>query len=181
MTDIGSLLDGLRALNAVDITLLVWLGYAVLQGMRRGLVGAVLRLAALGIAVVVGATQYWRTLGPILDADIWLVSGAFAEVIAFIVTVIAARVLTELVARALSSAWKSTGGQLPVLGLTDTLLGAIPGLIRGGLIGAIAVMPLRGLTIVPSISETVSSSVVAGRLLALLGLLVPPVRALVGI
>ena len=181
MTDVGSLLDGLRALNAVDITLLAWLGYAALQGMRRGLVGAVLRLAGLGIAVVIGATQYWRVLGPILDADIWLVSGAFAEVVAFIVMVVTARIFTGLVARALASAWKSTGGQLPVLGITDTLLGAIPGLVRGAVIGAIAMMPLRGLTLIPSISDTVMSSVVAGRLLDFLGVLVPPVRAIVGI
>ena len=45
----------------------------------------------LGVAVAIGATQYWRVLGPILDADVWLVSGAFAEVVAFIVTVIVAR------------------------------------------------------------------------------------------
>ena len=49
------LLDGLRALNAVDITLLAWLGYAALQGMRRGLVNAVLGLAALGVAVIAAA------------------------------------------------------------------------------------------------------------------------------
>lgn len=181
MTDAGSLLDGLRALNAVDITLLAWLGYAAFQGMRRGLVGAVLRLAGLGVAVAIGATQYWRVLGPVLDADVWLVSGAFADVVAFIVTVVIARIGTGLVARALSSAWKSTGGQLPVLGIMDTLLGAIPGLVRGAVVGAIAVMPLRGLALVPAISETVMSSVVAGRLLDFLGLLVPPIRAIVGI
>lgn len=180
MTDVGSLLDGLRALNAADITLLAWLVYTALQGMRRGLVGAVLRLAGLGAAVAIGATQYSRALGPILDADVWLVSGAFAEVIAFIVTVIAARVVTGVVARAMGSAWKSTGGQLPVLGIMDTLLGVIPGLVRGAVIGAIAVMPLRGLSLVPSISETVGASVVAGRLLDFLGAIVPPVRTLVG-
>ena len=181
MADLSSLLDGLRALNAVDITLLAWLGYAALQGMRRGLVNAVLGLAALGVAVIVGATQYWRVLGPILDAEVWLVSGAFAEVVAFIVTVVVARVCTGVIARMLGSAWKTTGGQLPVLGISDTLLGAIPGLIRGGVIGAIAIMPLRGLTIIPSISDTVMSSVVAGRLLGFLGVLVPPIRSLVGI
>jgi hypothetical protein len=42
-------------------------------------------------------------------------------------------------------------------------------------------MPLRGLTIIPSISDTVMSSVVAGRLLGFLGVLVPPIRSLVGI
>jgi hypothetical protein len=140
-----------------------------------------LRLVGLGIAVVIGATQYWRALGPIVDADVWLVSGAFAEVIAFIVTVIAARIVTGVLARSLSSAWKSTGGQLPVLGIMDTLLGVIPGLIRGGVTGAISVMPLRGLTIIPSISETVTASVVADRLLEFLGSVVPPVRAIVGI
>ena len=80
MADLSSLLDGLRALNAVDITLLAWLGYAALQGMRRGLVNAVLGLAALSGAGIVGATQYWRGLGPSLDADGWLVAGIGAYV-----------------------------------------------------------------------------------------------------
>ncbi len=179
--DAGSLFDGLRALNAVDVTLLAWLTYAALAGMRTGLVSSVLRLIALGASLAFAATQYGRLLEPVRGAGLWFLSGAFAEVVAFLVTLVAARVVAGFVASALSSAWKRTGGKLPVLGVADTLLGVVPGLTRGVIIGALAVMPLRELTLVPTVSDTVVKSVVAGRLLQVTGTLVPPVRTIAGI
>ncbi|HAH16552.1 MAG TPA: hypothetical protein DCL45_11180, partial [Chloroflexi bacterium] len=52
--------DGLRTLNAVDVTLLTWLLYTTIGGMRRGFIAALLGMIALGASVVIAASEYTR-------------------------------------------------------------------------------------------------------------------------
>ncbi len=173
--------DGLRTLNAVDVTLLTWLLYTTIEGMRRGFVAALLGIIALGASVVVASSEYIRVIEPIRDAGAWFLVGPVADTVAFVITFVVVRTAAWVVTMVITSVWRSTGGRLPVLGSVDTLLGAVPGFARGAIIGAIVVLPFRHLTWLETLSDAVTASVVANAIIDLAAGAIPGLRAVSGI
>ena len=173
--------DGLRTLNAVDVTLLTWLLYTTIGGMRRGFIAALLGMIALGASVVIAASEYTRLIEPVRDAGAWFLVGPVADTVAFVVAFAVVRMAAWLVTMVITSVWRSTGGRLPVLGSVDALLGAVPGFARGAIIGAIVVLPFRHFTWLVTLSDAVSASVVANAIIDMASGVIPGLRAVSGL
>ncbi len=175
------LVEGLRTLNAVDVTLLTWLLYTTIGGMSRGFISALLGSIALGASVVIAASEYTRLIEPIRDSGAWFLIGPMADTVAFVVMFAVIRTAAWVMNSVITSVWRSTGGRLPVLGSLDTVLGAIPGFARGAIIGAIVVLPFRQFTWLETLSDAVSASVVAKAIIDMAAALIPGLRVVSGL
>jgi membrane protein required for colicin V production len=127
----------LADLGWIDLTMLAVLALSVVAGMLRGLVSEVMSLAGWVVAWLL--SQAWA-LDVALALHIGEPGGQIARlsglVITFVATLLAWRVLTWLLQQVIHAT--------PLAPL-DRLLGAVFGVLRGGLILLVAVMML-GLT-----------------------------------
>lgn len=139
-------------MNWLDIVIIVVLALSVLGGLTRGFIGTVLGLAGLILGVYL-AGRYYVAFGNWLP----IANTSIANVVAFVIILVGIIVLAGIVAfflRRLIS--------LVMLGWADKLLGAVCGLILGGLLCGAA---LAILTHFLNIEATVSGSWLAGFLL----------------
>jgi membrane protein required for colicin V production len=126
-------------MTLIDIVVLVIVGLSMLFGIIRGLMREVLALASW-IAAFLAANAF----AP--EAARWLPAGMAAELrllAGFVVIFLLVLVVMSLLAILASKLVKSAG-----LGAEDRLLGAVFGLLRGGLIVTTLVL-LAGLTALP--------------------------------
>ncbi|MDY6917345.1 MAG: CvpA family protein [Chloroflexota bacterium] len=115
-------------MNWLDIVIIVYLALSVLGGLAMGMIRTVLSLAGLLVGIFL-AGRYYASLGsalPIGDANV-------ANIVAFAIILAAVMLLAALVAFFLRRLIA-----LVMLGWADRLLGAVFGLLVGGLFSAAA-------------------------------------------
>ncbi len=115
-------------MNWLDIILIVVLALSILGGLTRGLIRTALSLAGLILGIFL-AGRYYAAFGnwlPIANTDI---ANIVAFAIIFIAVMVAAGLLAFFMRRIIS---------LVMLGWADKLLGALLGLVLGGLLCAAA-------------------------------------------
>jgi len=101
--------------NAVDVVVLIWLLVGVWRGVRHGLAGTLLRLAAVTLAVCAGTASYaW--LGEKIAGPSGL-SGASSHLLAFLLTTVAVYVLLRFLGMLLKNMMTFTfKGKLEAIG-----------------------------------------------------------------
>lgn len=127
-------------MTVFDYLVLFVLGASVVISLMRGLVKEVLSLAGWVLAFVV-ANAYAATLGQMLPPAV--PGEVLRLILAFIALFIGTRILTGLLAMALSALLEAGG-----LSWADRLLGVVFGLLRGLLI-VLTVVILCGMTSMP--------------------------------
>jgi membrane protein required for colicin V production len=115
-------------MNWLDIILIVVLALSILNGLVQGLIRTAFGLAGLVLGIFL-AGRYYVAFGnwlPIANTDI---ANIVAFAIIFIVVMVAAGIIAFFIRRIIS---------LVMLGWADKLLGALLGLVLGGLLCAAA-------------------------------------------
>lgn len=115
-------------MNWLDIVIIVYLVLSVVGGLAQGLIRMVLALAGLLVGIFL-AGRYYASLGSVLPIG----DPGVANVVAFAIILVAVMVLAGLLAFLLR---RLIG--LVMLGWVDHLLGAVVGLLVGGLFCAAA-------------------------------------------
>ena len=139
-------------MNWLDIVIIVYLVLSVLGGLMQGLIRTVLGLAGLILGIYL-AGRYYVTLGSWLP----IANESIANVVAFAIILVGIIILAGIIAFFVRRVLR-----LVMLGWVDKLLGAVFGLILGGLMcGAVLAL----LTHFFSIEGTVSGSWLATFLL----------------
>ena len=121
-------------MNALDWTIAVVLLVSVIAAFVRGLIRSLISL--LGVAVGILAAC-WYT--PVVARYFlrWMRTLALAEIIAFVLILLAVYLVAALIGRLLRGAATAVG-----LGLLDRLAGAVFGFVRGVLLLAALLLPL---------------------------------------
>jgi uncharacterized protein YkwD len=154
----------LRALNWLDWVILGLLLISALEGMRRGLLLGALDLFAAAVALGVAIVGE-RPLGEWIDGVLPSVSSALAHLAAFLFLLVLVQVLISatLGRIVLTIARFIAGGPL---GFVDRLLGAGPGLVRGGITITLFLLPFALLPLLPSVSQAIEQSSLADRMVS---------------
>ncbi len=123
-------------MNAVDIGILVIVGLFAVGGLRRGFMLGVVDLVAFGLAIVVAAQSGIWIAGPLVErgfpAD--LAAGA-----GFVIAIVVSLAIIGLVVRILLAPLAGFGAGTP-LGWVNSVLGLVPGAVRGLAIAALLVL-----------------------------------------
>jgi len=139
-------------MNWLDIVIIVVLALSVLNGLVQGFVRTVLGLAGLILGIYL-AGRYYFALGNWLP----ITNTSVANIVAFVIILIGVMLLAGIVALFLRRLVS-----LIMLGWADKLLGAVCGLILGGLLCGAALALLSHFL---NIEDTVSGSWLARFLL----------------
>lgn len=169
----------LSRLNWVDWVVLAVVGAAVLSGLARGFVAGLLDilgvLAALGAAI---AGYRWAAglilnTAPDLPQPLAFIGG-------FLGLVVAGLLLYGLFVQLL---FLAAGPLRPIFkpfAPINTLLGAVPGLIKGLFYATLLVLPFATLPLVPGVSADIERSEVARRLVAVAVNAAPTLERILG-
>lgn len=147
-------------MNAVDLLLLVIIGVTALAGIRRGFIGGLLDLSGVVIALVLAATFYSRLIDPLQRLGL---ERSLAAVIAFLFVNLVVIVLFGLVTSVLLRILLRRYWPLP-LRVLDSMLGIVPGLVKGFAVAALVVLPLAFLQQPSSLGARVRDSELGSRL-----------------
>ncbi len=116
-------------MNWLDIAIIVVLGISVLSGLKMGIIRAVLSLVGLVVGVVLAGRFYVQ----LAERLTFIHQENLARIAAFAIILIGVMLIAGIIASALK--WTVSA---IMLGWVDHLIGAVFGLIMGGLfIGAI--------------------------------------------
>ncbi len=149
-------------MNWLDIVILIGLVVPAFTGLRRGLIKSVLSLAGLIIGVILAGRLY----GPVSKILTFISSEDMANIVAFILILVAVMAIAIVLARLLKSAAK-----IVMLGWVDHVGGAVFGLLMGAILwGAILAIWVKffgsGL-----VTESLLASVLLDKFPLVLGLL----------
>ena len=111
-------------MNRVDAVIIIYLGLSIILGFARGLIRTLLLIIGT-IAGILLASHFYKQLGDILT---FISNRDVANIVAFIVILVAVMGIAVLVALVLRSIIKAI-----MLGWIDKLAGAVLGLILGAL------------------------------------------------
>ncbi len=111
--------------NWLDIVLLLLLGFSTVKSLRRGFSREIIGLSASFMALLLGM-WFYGTAGALLQP--WVDSPRMAKLLGFVVVVVGVMMLGSLVSWIMGRFLRTVG-----LSFFDRLLGAVFGLIRGGL------------------------------------------------
>ena len=128
-------------MNAVDLGILVIVGISAVTGLRRGFMLGMVDLFALALALIAGARLTDLIAAPLRERGLAAPLAASAGL--FVATVGAYAVL-GLAVRLLLAPLARYGVGTP-LGWFNSMLGLIPGAIRGLIVAALAVLVLSAL------------------------------------
>jgi len=115
-------------MNWLDIVIIVVLVLSVLGGLKNGLIKSALGFAGLLLGIFL-AGRYYAQVGGWLPIEDAAVAGIIGYVVIFIAVVVAASLVGLLLRRIIA---------MVMLGWADRLLGAVFGLVGGGLFCAAA-------------------------------------------
>ena len=150
-------------MNVVDIALLVIVGTLAVLGLRRGFIMGLLDLLGIAAGLIVAALYYQQLIGPLTDLGL---NREIAAIVSFVglnvVAVIIASALTGFIFQPLSRfPWPF------VFRWIDSILGVVPGAIKGLALAAVIVLPLAFLPRPAIISDEVRASRIADPLVGL--------------
>ncbi len=123
-------------MNVIDIGILVIVGLFAVGGLRRGFMLGMVDLVAFGLAIVVAARLAGTIAEPLIDRDLpaELAAGA-----GFVIAAVVSFAIIGLVVRILLSPLGGFGAGTP-LGWVNSVLGLLPGAVRGLAIAALLVL-----------------------------------------
>lgn len=124
-----------------DIAVLSVIGVSVALGLWRGVVGELLAIGAWVIGFLI-ARAAAADLAPLLAG--WIKEPPLQLVVTYILILVATLIVVAIARRLIAMLVGAAG-----LGFTDHMLGAVFGVMRGGLVVLIAVM-LAGMTALPA-------------------------------
>ncbi len=169
----------LSQLNWVDWVVLAVIGAAVLSGLARGFIAGVLDI--FGVLVSFGAAiAGYRWAAQLILRSVPEIPQPLAFVGGFLGLVVAGLLLYGLFVQLL---FLAAGPLRPVfkpLSPINTLLGAVPGLIKGLFYATLLVLPFATLPLIPSLSADIERSEIARRLVAAAVNAAPTVERLLG-
>ena len=125
---------GLSGMNPLDWTIALVLAISTVTAFMRGLIRSLVSL--LGLLVGIFAACWYAPLAATYLAR-WITPFAFAEIVAFVLTLAAVYIVAALLGRVLRSAAGAVG-----LGFLDRLGGACFGFARGVLLLAALLLPM---------------------------------------
>jgi membrane protein required for colicin V production len=111
-------------MNWLDVVIIIYLIISVISGIAQGLIRSVLSIVGLIVGIVLAA-NFYKQFGNVL---IFIHNTQVADVVAFIIILLAVMAIAALIAFVLRSIIKAI-----MLGWIDRLGGAVFGLILGGL------------------------------------------------
>ena len=111
-------------MNRVDAVIIIYLGLSIILGFARGLIRTLLLIIGTIVGILL-ASHFYKQLGDILT---FISNRDVANIVAFIVILVAVMGIAVLVALVLRSIIKAI-----MLGWIDKLAGAVLGLILGAL------------------------------------------------
>ena len=123
-------------MNAVDIVILIVVGVFAVGGLRRGLLLGLVDLVAFGLALVVGARFAGSVAEPLLNLGF---AAELAVGAGFVIATVISLAVIGLVARILVAPLGALTSATP-LGWANTVLGLLPGALRGLGIAALLVL-----------------------------------------
>ena len=141
-------------MNPVDVGLLVLVGTLAVLGLRRGFVMGLLDLVGIAAGLVVASLYYQDLIGPLTQFGLNQASAAItAFVVLNLVALTLASVITGFIFQPLSRfPWPF------FLRWGDSILGLLPGALKGLALGAVIVLPLAFLQQPAGLSDAVRQS-----------------------
>lgn len=127
-------------MTAFDIAVLAVMAVSVLLGLWRGVIGELLAIGAWVIGFLLART-FSGDMAPVLAR--WIKEPALQLVVTYGLILVATLIVVAIARRIFSMLIEAAG-----LDFSDRVLGAVFGVLRGGLVVLIAVM-LAGMTTLP--------------------------------
>jgi membrane protein required for colicin V production len=128
-------------MNAVDLAILIVVGFSAVTGLRRGFMLGMVDLFAFALALVAGARLTELVAGPLHARGI---PNPLAAGIAFFIAAVVTYALLGFAVRLLLAPLGAFGAGTP-LGWVNGVLGLIPGAVRGLALAAFLVIALTAL------------------------------------
>ena len=128
-------------MNVVDVVILVIVGLFAVGGLQRGFLFGLVDLVTFGLAIVVGAHLAGSVAQPLRDRGIPadLATGA-----GFVIGVVVSLAVIGLAARVLLAPLAAFAAGTPV-GWANSVLGLLPGALRGVAVAAVVVFLVSAL------------------------------------
>jgi len=128
-------------MNVVDLGILVIVGIFAVGGLRRGFIFGIVDLVAFGLSLVVAARLAGAVAEPLRDRGI---PGELASGAGFVIAGVISLAVIGLAARVLLAPLGILGAGTP-LGWANSVLGLLPGAVRGLAVAALLVLLLSAL------------------------------------
>jgi membrane protein required for colicin V production len=136
-------------MNWIDIVIVIYLIISVISGLVQGLIRSVLSIIGLMVGIVLAA-NFYKQFGDVL---IFIHNPGIADIVAFVIILLAVMVIVALIAFVLRSIIKAI-----MLGWIDRLGGAVFGL----LLGALSVSALLAIVVKFTDTSPITDSALAG-------------------
>lgn len=147
-------------MNAIDIGILVVVGLFAVGGLRRGFLLGLIDLVAFGLAIIVGARLAGSVAEPLA---VWGVPSELAAGAGFTVVAIVSLTVIGLAARILLA---PLGAVAAPLGWANSVLGLLPGAVRGIAVAALLVLLLAAFPMELGLRRSLAASRLANPIAA---------------
>jgi len=141
-------------MNVVDIGILVVIGLFAVGGLRRGFLLGFIDLITLGLAIIVAARSTDALAAPLRDCGL---PEPLASSIGFIFALVISLAVIGLANKVLLSPLQAFGAGTP-LGWVNSVLGLVPGTIRGLAVAALLLMVLMAIPAEPGFRVPIAAS-----------------------
>lgn len=148
--------------NTIDIIVLIIVGLSAVNGLQRGLMLGVIDMVTLGSSILVGARLAPWASQPIRE---WGLPDPLAAGFGFFISTVVCYALLGLAARIVLTPFLSFGSG-SALAWVNSILGLIPGAIRGAMVASLVVIVFSTLPTELGVRQEYSNSRVAGPLAA---------------
>lgn len=146
--------------NTIDIVVLIVIGLSAVNGLQRGLMLGVIDMITLGASILVGARLAPSAAGPLQE---WGLPNPLAAGFGFFVSAIVCYALLGLAARiVLAPILSFDNGS--ALAWVNSVLGLIPGAIRGAMLASLVVIVFSAIPRELGVNQEFSNSHIAGPL-----------------
>lgn len=172
---LGGLIGGA---TTVDLILLLVLLLYALDGVRRGFIAGVLGL--IGIVVTVAAALTWFQPAADLIRSRTTLPPLVTNLAGFFAVLLVAQIVFAILTRVILTLLRPVRRLLGPLNLIEHLLGAVPGLIQGGIIAALVLTPLHLFPVSPTVAAAVDGSAVAKAITDRSSQVAPQLEGLLG-
>jgi uncharacterized membrane protein required for colicin V production len=155
--------ETLVEINPVDVGILIVVGISAVGGLRRGFLLGTIDLVAFALSLVVAARLTDAVAAPLRE---WGIGEPLASGAAFVVAAVVSLAVIGLAGRVILSPLGAISAGTP-LGWANSVLGLLPGAVRGLLVAALLILLLTALPAEFGIRRQISSSWLAAPISAL--------------